>query len=684
MYYLYQKNMKIYRTWWEKYYIHSIFIITFLFFLYLLGLNSSFLHSSILNYSSIIHEPFDGFVYPIEYIPDPFILTFEQRQLPYEEIDSKNFIKIPKYDPNIFWVNPETLDKESKIYNETLLQRLVYTVPYLWTYEFDYKEYQGSHPWVDIIAPKNTPVKAIANGVVVDTGNYPAWFWNYVVIRHNNVISPLWNSMTVYSNYAHLNEIHVKVGSTIKKWETLWLVGKSGSASNNHLHFQIDTTDSPFHPYWPFTANDMRKANTNMIDWVTMWLWKSDAMSFTLHPFHLIHNDYQPLISLNLERSPIVQKENQEIKNAIVEEKIEKTFQKTDEKKIIETTEELALNDPIPTSFPNNTSINTTSWSQNIASEQINWQNNWIQKEEVLIKEVEILKNEQNFVLVDNEEINALSDYNALLSKEQPQKPQDIYEDEQVKKIIEKIQEPQNNQDVSKKSNTTLKEENTETIIEWSGAINWGDQNISDEKNIVFDEKNTDGNIGKSEIFPSENEKITETLWFKDISQDYKYIQELAYFKRENIIQWYSDNTFRPKERVTRWEAIKIILWAFWEKPLKKKPSLFSDIPTSSWKNGYINKWIELWMISQKNKKFYPEKNISRSEWLKMVFKIAQISLENDIEIKIKDIQKSDWSYPYACYAVQNNFFELKNEKFQPDKPMTREELISILYQMKK
>ena len=40
----------------------------------------------------------------------------------------------------------------------------------------------------------------------------------------------------------------------------------------------------------------------------------------------------------------------------------------------------------------------------------------------------------------------------------------------------------------------------------------------------------------------------------------------------------------------------------------------------------------------------------------------------------------TDWYYSYVHYAINNNLIEIKNNIFQPNTPITREELVAILY----
>src|SRR3989339_205249 len=115
----------------------------------------------------------------------------------------------------------------------------------------------GRHPAVDIPCPLDTPVKAIASGMVIWAGWRTGW-GNHIIIRHgmsdiNGLIEP------VYSIYAHLDDMLVNLNQSVDMGQHIGNSGNSGT-TDYHLHFQIDRhtemdgdeeVASHDNPYWP-------------------------------------------------------------------------------------------------------------------------------------------------------------------------------------------------------------------------------------------------------------------------------------------------------------------------------------------------------------------------------------------------------------------------------------------------
>lgn len=583
--------MKNTKTLWEKYYLHSLTFCVFVFLVYTFGFYSSFFYSSILNYSWVSSDPFDGSVYPIEYIPNPIELSYEQRKQKFEEIDSKYFIKTPIYNPSIFWKDLETLSVWTPDYKNAITQKVLYTVPYLSTYNFDYKEYSGSHPGIDIVVPEGTPVRNIANWFIVDTWYQPSGFWYYVLVKHSD-ISYSGKTQTFYSLYAHLSKITVTHGVKIAKWEQVWLVGESGTATVPHLHFQIDVSNAPYSPFWPFSSADMKQAWVWFFEAINIWLGKEAALMYTINPLKFVNDNLNNILYTNNNEA--------EPQPKPVEEEVNKP-------------------NPEPTnswSEQPTTDTQTNMWEET-PEENTNTWNQAVKKEDMLAYDVELLS------AIDIDDI-ILNDNEAILSFE----------------------------------NTSNTGENVHTNT-------WG--NTNSETPVVET--------------PEENIPQIPNWIFSDIQEDYIYYKELEYFKVNNIISGFSDNSFRPKNNITRVEALKIILLANNIGPINDENSKFQDIQTNSWENTYVNAWIERWIISLDNKLFSPLRNVSRAEALKLILNVKGVTFNTlEKDLTFTDVSTEDWSYNYVNYAIKNNLLEVQSSTFEPNKAITREELISILY----
>ncbi len=95
------------------------------------------------------------------------------------------------------------------------------------------------HIGVDILAPKNTAVKAALDGYIffsdwtLETGNT-------IGIQHEN---------NIISFYKHNSVLLKKVGSFVKAGEAVAIIGNTGTLSNGpHLHFELWNNGEPVDP----------------------------------------------------------------------------------------------------------------------------------------------------------------------------------------------------------------------------------------------------------------------------------------------------------------------------------------------------------------------------------------------------------------------------------------------------
>lgn len=89
------------------------------------------------------------------------------------------------------------------------------------------------HEGLDISASRGTPIRAPADGVVervISKYKPNQSYGREILIDHGNGVKTL---------YAHLRNIHVQVGDTVKRYQEIGTVGDSGRATGPHLHYEV-------------------------------------------------------------------------------------------------------------------------------------------------------------------------------------------------------------------------------------------------------------------------------------------------------------------------------------------------------------------------------------------------------------------------------------------------------------
>ena len=167
--------------------------------------------------------------------------------------------------------------------------KITYPVVYLGNYELDHTENVGSHLAVDIKVPIGTPIHAMANGKVVKTSMSATGVGHHVVIKHPDAADPNGSgSKVLYSSYVHMDEINVSEGQNVLKGHVIGTSGNTGTSTTPHLHFQIDTDDAPWHPYWPFSWAESQAAGLSFFEAVNAGLGVNKAKLYTTNPMEYV------------------------------------------------------------------------------------------------------------------------------------------------------------------------------------------------------------------------------------------------------------------------------------------------------------------------------------------------------------------------------------------------------------
>lgn len=107
------------------------------------------------------------------------------------------------------------------------------------TSSYGYRTYNNrNHNGIDCGAPEGTAVMASRSGMVT-ASSYDGSRGNYIIIDHEDGYETI---------YMHLSQKKVSAGERVTRGQTIGLVGRTGSASGAHLHFEIKLNGKYYNP----------------------------------------------------------------------------------------------------------------------------------------------------------------------------------------------------------------------------------------------------------------------------------------------------------------------------------------------------------------------------------------------------------------------------------------------------
>lgn len=149
-------------------------------------------------------------------------------------------------------------------------------------------------------------------------------------------------------------------------------------------------------------------------------------------------------------------------------------------------------------------------------------------------------------------------------------------------------------------------------------------------------------------------------------SQEEKLAADFLSYK--DIINSHDNpKNYELDKEITRREMAKVTLKLSWKEIYNKCENLFTDLKKWDWWCKYAENWVAYWFFTL-NKKFNPEKNISKIESLKMIMKAKGIKKE----------EAKDWREWYVNSALK---YWLIKEKFSDYDTKVKRWWIFVLWQ---
>lgn len=671
--------------------------------------NAQYLQLSLLTAPE--HAPFDGTVFPVQQVPDWLEASADEQDMIFADFPAEKLMDIPNYDPDRLPLDSSTLEWGDPYDDYTRQMIITYPVVYAGTYNLDGVEGLGSHPAVDIKALKGTPVYAVMNGVV-DKVQYSGYgYGNLVVLRHNDVPTPNGQGdTTLYSGYAHLDDILIGEGDVVTKGQMIGTVGDTGTATTDHLHFQMDNSDAPWHLYWPFTSAESTPVG-GFFSAVNVGLGRENVYAYTEHPIEYVqdHVDAGAVIE-----DPVVAVEVTDVPDPVDLNDVEEEV----------VAEEIPAEDDGPVfvdiTFDHETfmATNTTQYVKvSLVDERgevvmAPYFNTPIQ---VSVSDSEVIQTarmelgRERFAPGFTEmAVTALAPGTATISLTafgetyplgeivvtSELKPldafalevdEDFYIGEPVIVAIVGL-----NEDSERIPTFELNEPVQFEVVQGEGYFSRAALTEADfEEGVAAVQFTpvTDDNIilraYAGEIDGASN-LLTSAL-FTDLDSSHPYYQSIRYLKSKGVIEGYDDHTFRAENAVSRVEILKMLYEAFVKEVVSGNSLSFPDTDPTAWYAPYVATAERDGLVQGDSNTglFRPADAVNRVE----AIKVLGLALGVDIDPVVignpfEDVHYLDWYAPYAQFGSQTNILPWAEDSLYPGEAMTRGEVAEMIYRV--
>lgn len=147
-------------------------------------------------------------------------------------------------------------------------------------------------------------------------------------------------------------------------------------------------------------------------------------------------------------------------------------------------------------------------------------------------------------------------------------------------------------------------------------------------------------------------------------------------------VNGYNDGSFQPDKTITRGEAAAVICRIL-NVPMEEGvtyESTFTDVDAGAWYANYVGYIQKMNIVNgYSDNTFRPNDEISRAEYIAILARLEGVSGEQEYNVSFSDVGANHWAKNYIGYACENGIADgYSDGTFKPGNSATRAEIVKM------
>lgn len=173
--------------------------------------------------------------------------------------------------------------------------------------------------------------------------------------------------------------------------------------------------------------------------------------------------------------------------------------------------------------------------------------------------------------------------------------------------------------------------------------------------------------------------KTNASVNFSDVEPRHWAYEDIQSLAGKNVLNGYSNGSFKPSGNVTRAQAAKILSLAAEIEPIKPKEASYPDVAIDHWAFSYIEALKKAGTIDGKSNGTYgPDELLTRGQMAKILSK--SFGLVGSSTNTFEDVKAGAWMFNYVM-ALRDNGITVgysEDNTFKPDGMVTRAQMAAF------